>query len=372
MLIIVLGAAAGVVVVAGLRAVPDIIGPVFMALVLTITVNPIRYWLIRRGVSRGLASLAVFLTVFLIVAGLFAAAIVGIVQLATLMPQYADQIQQQLDSLTSRLAGLGISEADLQSIFSSIEPSQWVSAAEDLLAGISGIFSFLLFMIVVLIFLAVDATLYDDRMAQVRAGREPVLDALGVFARGTRKYFGVATIFGGIVAVLDGAVLLILGIPAAGLWALLAFVTNYIPNVGFLIGLVPPAILGLLVGGPELAITVIAVYCVINFIIQSVLQPKFVGDAVGLTTTVSFLSLIVWAFILGPIGAILAIPARLFAKAILVDMDPAARWLELFLGDEPNFDKPNGRKSIKTKSPGQEPTTDPTPNEAGPAPAGAP
>ena len=158
----------------------------------------------------------------------------------------------------------------------------------------------------------------------MRPGREPVLDALGVFARGTRKYFGVATIFGGIVAVLDGAALLILGIPAAGLWALLAFVTNYIPNIGFIIGLIPPAILGLLVGGPSLMIAVIVVYCVLNFIIQSVLQPKFVGDAVGLTTTVSFLSLIVWAYILGPIGAILAIPASLLFKALLVDMDPRA------------------------------------------------
>jgi len=90
-------------------------------------------------------------------------------------------------------------------------------------------------------------------MARVRPGREPVLNALEVFAKGTRKYFGVATVFGGIVAVLDGAALLILGIPAAGLWALVAFVTNYVPNIGFIIGLIPPAILGLLVGGPGLA-----------------------------------------------------------------------------------------------------------------------
>ena len=231
-LIVVVGLAAGVVVVAGMRAIPDIIGPVFLALVLTITVNPIRGWLIRKGVSRGLASLAVFLTVFAIVAGLFTAAIVGVVQLATLMPQYSGQIQEQLDSLTSRLAGMGISEADLQSLLSSVSPSQITAWAKDLLSGVSGILTFLLFMIVVLIFLAVDATVYDERMARVRPGREPVLDALGVFAKGTRKYFGVATVFGGIVAVLDGIALVIMGIPAAGLWALLAFVTNYIPNVG--------------------------------------------------------------------------------------------------------------------------------------------
>jgi len=340
-LIIMLGLASIVVAVAGMRAIPNIIGPIFLALVLTITVNPIRWWLIGRGASRAIASLAVFLTVLAIVVGLFAAAIIGIIQLATLMPQYADQVQQQLAGVQSWLEGMGVTQADIQSIFSNIDPSQIASFAEGLLSSISGIFTFVLLMVVVLIFLAVDGTVFDQRMAKVRAGREPVLDALGVFAKGTRKYFGVATIFGGIVAVLDGAALLILGIPAAGLWALLAFVTNYIPNIGFIIGLIPPAILGLLVGGPTLAISVIVVYFVVNFIIQSVLQPKFVGDAVGLTTTISFLSLIVWAYILGPIGAILAIPASLLVKALMVDMDPDAQWLGLFLGDKPVFkDKP--------------------------------
>ena len=143
-----------------------------------------------------------------------------------------------------------------------------------------------------------------------------------------------------------------MGIPAAGLWALLAFVTNYIPNIGFIIGLIPPALLGLLTGGPSLMITVIVVYCVLNFIIQSVLQPKFVGDAVGLTTTMSFLSLIVWAFLLGPLGAILAIPASLLVKAIMVDVDPEAKWLQLFLGDEPILTKKE-KKPKKGKQPDQ-------------------
>ena len=106
----------------------------------------------------------------------------------------------------------------------------------------------------------------------------------------------------------------------------------------------------------------IVVYCVLNFIIQSVLQPKFVGDAVGLTTTMSFLSLIVWAYILGPIGAILAIPASLLVKAVLVDMDPDARWLQLFLGDEPVFKvkDPNRPRRFRRKpQPAALPAADP-------------
>jgi predicted PurR-regulated permease PerM len=207
------------------------------------------------------------------------------------------------------------------------------------LGSVTSALSALLFVLVLVIFMGLDGALFGARMNRVKAGHEPVLGALGKFAQGTRRYFGVATVFGGIVAVLDGIGLLLLGIPAAGLWALLAFITNYVPNVGFIIGLIPPALMGLVVGGPSKMLEVIALYCVINLIIQSVIQPKFVGDAVGLTTTMSFLSLIVWAYLLGPLGAILAIPASLLFKAVLLDVDPAARWLQLFFGDEPIFTK---------------------------------
>ena len=357
-LIIILGLAAGVVVAAGIHAIPNILGPVFMAVVLVVTVDPIRSGLIRKGAPKWLATLAVVLGIYAIVIGLFAAAIIGIAQLAALLPQYADQLQSQLDGFKSWLATMGVTQADIQKAVSGIDKSSILSAAGALLSSIKGIFSSVFFLIVLVIFMGVDGSVFGERMVSRRPGREPVLTALGTFALGTRKYFAVATIFGGIVAILDGAALVILGIPAAGLWALLAFVTNYVPNVGFLIGLVPPALLGLLVGGPSLMITVIVVYCVLNFIIQSVLQPKFVGDAVGLTTTVSFLSLIVWAYLLGPIGAILAIPASLLFKALLVDVDPDAKWLQLFLGDEPVFKvkDPNrpkrfGRKKAATDQP---------------------
>jgi AI-2 transport protein TqsA len=108
----------------------------------------------------------------------------------------------------------------------------------------------------------------------------------------------------------------------------LAFITNDIPNIGFVLGLIPPALLALLQGGVRQAVLVIVAYSVINVMIQSLLQPKFVGDAVGLSVTLTFLSLDFWIFVIGPLGALLAVPLSLFVKALLVDADPDSRWLD--------------------------------------------
>jgi AI-2 transport protein TqsA len=118
-----------------------------------------------------------------------------------------------------------------------------------------------------------------------------------------------------------------LDVPLPLLWGLLAFITNYIPNVGFIIGLVPPALLGLLEGGPDLMLTVIILYSIINFVIQSIIQPKIMADAVNISLTLTFLSLIFWAFVIGPLGAVLAIPLTLLTKALLLDVDPNTQWM---------------------------------------------
>jgi AI-2 transport protein TqsA len=125
----------------------------------------------------------------------------------------------------------------------------------------------------------------------------------------------------------------VLGIPVPVLWGLLAFITNYIPNIGFVIGVVPPAILGLLEGGWAKGLAVVVVYSVINLVIQSVIQPKFVGDAVGLSTTLTFLSLVFWTWVLGGLGALLAIPLSLLVRSLLVDVDPKSQWLTPLLSN---------------------------------------
>ena len=213
-----------------------------------------------------------------------------------------------------------------------------------------------MFLLCLMLFLSVEAGGVDQRLAAVAADRPQLETALRSFAKGTRSYLVVTAVFGLIVGVLDGAALWIIGVPLPVLWGILSFLTNFIPNVGFIIGLVPPALLALLTGGVEQMLIVIAVYCVLNFVIQTVIQPRFVGDSVGLAMTTTFVALVFWAWLLGPIGALLAIPMTLLMKALLVDVDPTARWANALAGSlerpprEPRRGTPGGRPVPRTTS----------------------
>ncbi|MFC7528677.1 AI-2E family transporter [Actinoplanes sp. GCM10030250] len=325
--IVLLGTACGVVVVAGMRGVADILGPVFLALMLTVTVSPVTGWLRRHGSPVWVAMLATITVAYLILLSLGAALAYSVTQLIDLLPTYQAQFAALRDDIVSGLSGLGVSSNTMRDAVAGIDPGTVLGLVESLLGGLAGLLSDSLFLLAVLLFMCVDAVHFPARLRSVVSERPQVVGAFRSFAGGTRRYLLVSTVFGLIVAVIDTVMLWALDVPLPVLWGLLSFITNYIPNVGFVIGLVPPALLGLLQGGPELMLTVIALYCGVNFVIQSIIQPKIVGDAVGVSATVSFLSLVIWAWILGPLGALLAIPLTLLAKGLLVDIDPSTRWL---------------------------------------------
>ncbi|MEU4691483.1 AI-2E family transporter [Actinoplanes sp. NPDC023714] len=332
--LVLLGTACVVVVVAGMRGVAGLIGPVFLALMLTVTVSPITGWLRRHGAPVWVAVTAMIVAVNAILLGLGAALAVSVAQLIDLMPKYASQFADLREEIVNGLGGLGISTEQLQNAVAGADPRTVVTLIEGLLGGLAGTLSSTLFLLATLLFMCLDAVSFPQRLITTTSERPQVVGALRSFAQGTRRYLWVSTVFGLIVAAIDSVALWALGVPLPLLWGLLSFITNYIPNIGFVIGLIPPALLGLLQGGPELMLTVIVLYCVINFVIQSVIQPKIVGNAVGLSATVSFLSLIFWAWVLGGLGALLAIPLTLLAKGLLVDIDPDTRWMNVLLSSD--------------------------------------
>lgn len=362
-IIILLGLGGAVLAGAGLRTVRDLAAPLFLALVLTIAASPLRRWLVGRGAPRWVATIAVLAVVYIVLFGLAAAIAFSIARLATLLPTYQDDFNNLVDNARSWLADRGIGQDEINAALSRLNLGDLLNVLRGWLHDLLGVFSNLAFVVVTLFFMGIDGAQFPQRIRVMSRARPEVAEGLSGFARGTVRYLIVSTVFGLIVAAFDVVVLYILGIPLPLLWGLLAFITNYVPNVGFVIGVIPPAILGLLSGGWETMLWVIAAYCVINFIIQSIIQPKVVGDVVGLSTTLTWVSLVFWAWVLGPLGAVLAIPMSLLVKGLLVDIDPSTRWLDAILGGGEVSDEPDRNKELPA-----EPTPAPSAGELADAP----
>jgi len=338
---VVLGLAGAAVTLWGLHASAALVAPVLLAFVLTVVAHPVVGALTRRGVPRWLAVAGLVLAVDGGLVGFTLAIIVSVGRLATVLPQYSAEWERLLDGVRSTLSRLGLGPDQVQQMVSEVGPGPVVAALGGLLKATAGTVAALVLVLTTALFMAVDAAGLPERLAAVPRVSPALRTAMAEFARSTRRYVVVTTVFGFAVAVVDTVALYLMGIPLALLWGLLSFLTNYVPNIGFVLGLAPPALLALLVGGPGLAVLVVVVYCVANFVLQSVVQPLFVGGAVGLSVTLTFLSTILWTAVLGPLGAILAIPLTLFAHAVLVGQDPQRRWATVLLAGS-RAPSPNG------------------------------
>ena len=331
---VLIGLAAAVIVLIGFNRISGIVGPVFLALVLTICVQPVKQRLLARGVPPLLAGMSTVLSVYAMVAALVASLWISAVQFTNLIPQFSPQINEMSENLRVFLhESLGIGEEQVRTTVDSIDLRAVFETVADLLGGALNVGSGMVFLLLLVMFMSIDATYFPTILAEVKKNRAPLVEALGSFARMSRSFMTMTTIFGAIVAVLNLLLLLILGVPGAGLWALLSFVCGFIPYIGFWISLVPAAIMALLAGGLPTFVAVVAFYGVINTLIQSAIQPKFISGSVNLNMTLTFLSVMFWSFLLGPLGALMAVPLSLFARAILVDAHPQSAWLRPFTGD---------------------------------------
>ncbi len=320
--------AAGGVVLAllGIRTANNIVGPALLGMVIVVTVFPLISALMRRGLPSWAAMLLTMLLAYGVIIVLFVGSAIALLDFARLVPTYSEQFAEIQQSIEEWLISIGVTNQDIQDALASLSPAQIASAAWATLGSLGGVLASLIMLLTVTFFICIDSVGFPARTALVARLRPQIVDSFAEFARGTRLYLLVATVFGALVALVDVAILALLGIPDPWVWGILAFLTGYIPNVGFVIGLIPVSILALLEGGPRDMIIVIIAYCSVNFVLQSLIQPKFVGDTVGLATTVTFLSLAFWTMVIGPLGAILAVPLTLLVRAVLISVDPSLRW----------------------------------------------
>jgi predicted PurR-regulated permease PerM len=336
--IILLTLACAAVVAFGLAAMRGIVIPVFFAFILTLCVHPLRRWMQGRGVPRGIATGTTIAAVFALLIAFATILVASLAQFSALLPQYSSELAELGASITALLESVGFGPEQTQAVLQGFTPGRLISFIGGVLGNITSIVGSLVVILTMLILMGVDGSRMPAVLTHLNYHRPDMVTAFNDFGHGVRRYMVATTVLGVAQGLFNWLLLTILQVPGALLWGLLSFICSFIPNIGYFIAIVPPLFFGFLTGGWPTVAAVIVIYGGINTVIQSIIQPKYVGNAVALSETITFASVLFWAVILGPVGAVLAVPLTLLSRTILLDSDPAIAWWRPLTGDKKDLE----------------------------------
>jgi predicted PurR-regulated permease PerM len=326
-IILLLGVVGVVALGTGTKAAAGIVAPSMLAFVLTIAVLPVGRWASKHRWPTWLGTLTALIAAYLILLIMVVGCVVCLVKFVDLLPSYASEASDLAKEAEKGLDNLGLSTSATSDALSKVDPTKLADLLGELVADISGAFGFLFFLVTLMFFFVVAVPGFVPRAAALRRSKPELAEAMGTFLQRSQTYLVVTALFGAIVGVLDAGALWLLGVPLPLVWGFFSFLTNFIPNIGFIIGIIPPAFLALLDDGWEGLLMVVVAYSVLNVTIQTFIQPRVVGSSVGLSGEITFMSLVVWTFLLGALGALLAVPMTLLLRAIFIDADKRTSWV---------------------------------------------
>jgi len=326
-----LAAACFVIVVAGMQAAASLLIPFLLAAFIAIICLPPLTWLTHRRVPAGISVLII--AAILIFGILLLAGFVGssMTDFSSNLPQYQARLKSMSAELLAWLSGLGI-ELSTKAILDNFDPSAAMGMAGKLVSGLGNALTNTFLIVLTVIFLLIEATALPHKW-QAMGAHAPSTEHFTRFVDSVNSYLAIK----GWVSLATGALvaiwLAILGVDYPLLWGLIAFLFNFVPNIGSIIAAVPAVLLALVQLGPASALAAAAGYIVVNLVMGNVIEPRFMGRGVGLSTLVVFLSLVFWGWVLGPVGMLLSVPLTMIVKLAL-EANEQTRWIAILIGPD--------------------------------------
>lgn len=329
---VLLTAAAAMLVIKGMQVAANLLIPIVLAAFIAITcARPMR-WLQEKGFPQWAALLSV--------AGL---AITGFVGLSFFVgavivdftnPENLETYTSQLGTLTEKAVAL-IERLDIDisadALRSEVDPGSIVNIFSDAVGRLGSFLGNVFVVVLTVVFIIAEAAGFPRKMAVAFGVEDDEIARFSNVVGDVQRYLGIKTW----ISLLTGLMILIscwaLGVDYALLWALLGFLLNYIPTIGSIVAAVPAVLLALIQVGWEKAAILAGLYVAINVIVGSVLEPKVMGQTLGLSTLVVFISLLFWNFVWGPVGMLLSIPLTMLVKILFENSDDL-KWVAVLMG----------------------------------------
>jgi len=326
--------AAVIIVIAGLKQSAPLIVPFLLSVFIAVISFPLMCKLQLVGIPKGLSLFIVILIVFSIGVGVTLLVGSSITDFSRMLPVYQEKISVQWIQVLQWLSNYGIPVGE--TLKSVINPGAAMSLVSSILKGFGNVLADSFLIILTVIFILIEAAGLTQKFLSLN--KDPVIDGgddvqvfSQVFVEKVRNYMSMKTIISMITGLVIGIALWVIGVDYPVLWGVLAFMLNFVPNIGSIIAAVPAVMLTIVQLGISQALLVAGVYVVVNIIVGSVIEPKYMGKGLGLSTLVVFVSLVFWGWVLGPVGMLLSVPLTITLKLAL-DSKPETLWLGHLLG----------------------------------------
>lgn len=314
------GAAAVVIIIAGMKYGAGMINQILLAFLFAMCITPLPEWLIKKGVPQGISIFIGILAVIIvgfIVTALLASSISSLVDS---IPEYEARMKDLYDQFQEFAASEHLNFSDLVKKIN-VSPEKVINLTGKVVSGLTSILgsSFIIAMLMAFMVIEIVGYYSDTRKGK----REEVIHMkwLRSISTDLRKYVNITALTGVITAVANFILLLIVGVDFPFLWAFLSFLMNFIPNIGFIISVIPPALIALIMLGGWPAVIVALGFWLINALVENVVRPLFMKESLNISLLTTFMSLLVWGWILGMPGAILGVPLTLVVMKLSRDLN---------------------------------------------------
>jgi predicted PurR-regulated permease PerM len=322
--------AALIIIFGGIFYARSIITPVLVALFISIICAQPISWLEKKRVPRWLALIIVILALIVLFSG-FTFLIGGSLSSFTRnLSQYESTLTRISDSFIQFLneKGLKIPKDQISTLVQPAKILEFTANALNKLFNMVGT-TFLIFLIVLFILLEFGS--FSVKAKAIQNESDKPISYFSTILQNIRHYLGIKTLLCLLVGILIYLALFIIGVDYPFLWAMIAFLMNYIPNIGSIIAMIPTVLFALVQLGLGGALWTLGSCILIHNVIGNFMEPRIMGKGLGLSTLVVFMSLLFWGFILGMVGMFLSVILTMTIRIIL-EQNEKTKWLAILLG----------------------------------------
>lgn len=326
------GLASIFIIIAGIRDLAFILNPILLSLVITITILPLPAWFARHGVRGWMSLVLTFLVVLGTIGLVLFLVFIGLAQLTEVVPTLrAAAVEADSAVEQAQYEALGVDFGEVTSAIEDLITSQRITTfATNLISRLFvGLSQAFLVMLIFAFMLSSALALPSSARLGLRADH-PMIQQAASLTADVRRYITLTTAINFLIGLINTIFLFVMGIELALLWGLLSAFMGYIPAIGFWIAMIPPLVLAFLQEGPMAALAVLIGYTLINGTVENLVKPRMLGQQLKISPAVVVISLFVWGWLLGAVGAILSTPLTLLMLSILEGFDNT-RWITVLL-----------------------------------------